>query len=169
QERFLASTIFTDAATEEDIKLADALKAGRTADEIALALVRVHRGQLPAPEDLAEDTGPPARRDPQARGPRERTEYRSDRRPAPHERGSSAPGERRATRPVRDHGRDMVWFRINIGRERNADPRWLLPLLCRAGAVTHSEIGAIRTFDRDTRFEIAADFADKFETAARNL
>ena len=169
QERFLASTIFTDAATEEDIKLADALKAGRTADEIALALVRVHRGQLPAPEDLAEDTGPPARRDPHARGPRERTEYRSDRRPAPHERDSSAPGERRATRPVRDHGRDMVWFRINIGRERNADPRWLLPLLCRAGDVTKSEIGAIRIFDRDTRFEIAADFADKFETAARNL
>jgi ATP-dependent RNA helicase DeaD len=63
----------------------------------------------------------------------------------------------------------MVWFRINIGRERNADPRWLLPLLCRAGDVTKSEIGAIRIFDRDTRFEIAADFADKFETAARNL
>ena len=35
--------------------------------------------------------------------------------------------------------------------------------------MTKSEIGAIRIFDRDTRFEIAADFADKFETAARNL
>jgi ATP-dependent RNA helicase DeaD len=169
QERFLASAIFTDAATEEDTKLADALKAGRTAGEIALALVRVHRSQLPAPEDLAEDTGPP-RRETQARGPRERAEYRSDRRSAPHERDTSAaPNDRRAPRPVRDHGRDMVWFRVNIGRERNADPRWLLPLLCRAGDVTKSEIGAIRIFDRDTRFEIAAEFADKFEAAARTM
>ncbi len=89
QERFLASSIFTDAATEEDIKLADALKAGRTADEIALALVRAHRAQLPAPEDLAEDTGPPPRRDdPRAdRG----SGSNSARSPvAPHDRDSSA-------------------------------------------------------------------------------
>ena len=166
QERFLASTIFTDAASEEDIKLADALKAGRTADEIALALVRVNRAQLPAPEDLAEDTGPPTRRDDRTRGPRERVEHH--RKPMPHDRDTGA-DERRTARPVRDHGRDMVWFRVNIGRERNADPRWLLPLLCRAGDVTKSEVGAIRIFDRDTRFEIAAEFADKFESAARTM
>ncbi len=94
QERFLASAIFTDAATEEDIKLADALKAGRTADEIALALVRVHRAQLPAPEDLAEDTGPPPRRDDRTRAPRERVEHRpiADRR-----RTIATPAPRRAT------------------------------------------------------------------------
>ena len=170
QERFLASAIFTDAATEEDVKLADALQAGRTADEIALALVRAHRAQLPAPEDLADDTGPPPRRDNAARGPRERVEHRADHRSAPQDRDSGAmSGDHRAPRPVRDHGRDMVWFRINIGRERNADPRWLLPLLCRAGDVTKSEIGAIRIFDRDTRFQIAAEFADKFEEAARTM
>jgi ATP-dependent RNA helicase DeaD len=170
QERFLANAIFTDAATEEDIKLADALKAGRTADEIALALVRAHRAQLPAPEDLAEDTGPPPRRDDRMRGPRERFEHHTDRRSAPHDRHSSAvPNDRRTPGPARDHGRDMVWFRINIGRERNADPRWLLPLLCRAGNVTKSEVGAIRIFDRDTRFQIAAEFADTFEEAARTM
>ena len=63
----------------------------------------------------------------------------------------------------------MVWFRVDIGRERNADPRWLLPLLCRAGDVTKAEVGAIRIFDRDTRFEIAAEFADKFAEAARSM
>ncbi len=47
QERFLASSIFTDAATEEDVKLAGALQAGRTADEIALALVRAHGPSCP--------------------------------------------------------------------------------------------------------------------------
>ena len=170
QERFLASSIFTDAATEEDVKLAGALQAGRTADEIALALVRAHRAQLPAPEDLADDTGPPPRRDDRTRGPRERVEHRADHRSAPQDRDhATVSADHRAPRPVRDHGRDMVWFRINIGRERNADPRWLLPLLCRAGDVTKSEIGAIRIFDRDTRFQIAAEFADKFEEAARGL
>lgn len=72
-------------------------------------------------------------------------------------------------RPVRDHGREMVWFRVDIGRERKADPRWLLPLLCRAGNVTKAEIGSIKIFDRDTRFEIAAEFADKFADAARAM
>ena len=170
QERFLASSIFTDAATEEDVKLADALQAGRTADEIALALVRAHRAQLPAPEDLADDTGPPPRRDDRTCGPRQRVEHRADRKSAPQDRDKGAvSGDHRAPRPVRDQGRDMVWFRINIGRERNADPRWLLPLLCRAGNVTKAEVGAIRIFDRDTRFEIAAEFADKFEETARTM
>ncbi|WP_072391641.1 DEAD/DEAH box helicase [Hyphomicrobium sp. CS1GBMeth3] len=175
QERLLASAIFTDPATEEDIKLAEALKAGRTADEIALALARVHRAGLPAPEDLAEDTGPPPRRDARSPAPRERSRHRPDhareaRSHAPQDRDNGAsPRDSRPPRPVRDHGREMVWFRVDIGRERKADPRWLLPLLCRAGDVTKSEIGAIKIFDRDTRFQIAAEFADKFAETARSM
>ena len=61
----------------------------------------------------------------------------------------------------------MVWFRLNIGRDRNAEPRWLLPLICRAGNVTKSEIGAIKINDRDTRFQIVAEHADAFALAAR--
>ena len=163
QERFLASSIFTDPATDEDLKLAQALQASRTAEEIALALVRIHRAQLPAPEDLAEDMGPPPRRDDRERAPRSH---------GSHDRGEGAstrPGESRPMRPARDQGREMVWFRVDIGRERKADPRWLLPLLCRAGNVTKAEIGSIKIFDRDTRFEIAADFADKFADAARTM
>jgi len=180
QERFLASSIFTDAATEDDMKLAQVLQGGRTADEIALALVRLHRAQLPAPEDLAEDTGPPPRHGDRVRAPRERFERRQDRTHAskdwapkdraPHDRDERASGrDSRPQRPARDLGREMVWFRVDIGRERNADPRWLLPLLCRAGDVTKAEIGAIKIFDRDTRFQIAAEFADKFADAARSM
>ncbi len=58
----------------------------------------------------------------------------------------------RSPRPLRDDGREMVWFTLSIGRERNADPRWLLPIICRAGNVTKSEIGAIRIQDNETRF-----------------
>lgn len=182
QERFLASPLFTDPATEEDTKLAQALQAGRTADEIALALVRIHRAQLPAPEDLAEDRGPPPRRDDFTRRPRERSTYRRDdsrpprdfdARPRDREftgpRGNAGERDSRPPRPVRDHGREMVWFQVDIGHERKADPRWLLPLLCRAGGVTKSEVGAIKIFDRETRFQIAADAADGFADAARAM
>ncbi|HET6387808.1 DEAD/DEAH box helicase [Hyphomicrobium sp.] len=155
QERFLASSIFTDPATEEDLKLAQSLQASRTADEIALALVRIHRAQLPAPEDLTEDTGPPPRRDDRTRASRDQA-------------GTRGP-DSRSPRAVRDHGREMVWFRVDIGRERNAEPRWLLPLLCRAGNVTKSEIGSIKIFDRDTRFQVAAEVADTFADAARSM
>jgi ATP-dependent RNA helicase DeaD len=169
QERFLASPLFTDVASEEDVKLVEALKAGRSSDEIALALVRMHRGQLPEPEDLAEDSGPP-RGDDRQRAPRERFERR-DSKFTPKDRDDSPrPDDRpRRSYPVKDHGRDMVWFRVDIGRERNADPRWLLPLLCRAGDVTKAEIGAIKIFDRDTRFEIVAEHADKFAEAASSM
>jgi len=62
---------------------------------------------------------------------------------------------------------NTLWFTIDIGRRKNADPRWLLPLICRRGGVTKKDIGAIRVFDRETRFEIVAEVAAKFLAAAR--
>jgi ATP-dependent RNA helicase DeaD len=73
-----------------------------------------------------------------------------------------------ALQALRD-GREMVWFEVDIGRARNADPRWLLPLICRAGNVTKSEIGAIRIHENGSRFEVAAEFADRFAEAARTM
>lgn len=169
QERFLAESLFTDAATDEEIALARALQAARTADEIALALVRMHRARLPAPEELAEDTGPPRRED-RARPSRANGERWTSRTQGAKARfDAGAPRENRAPRPGRDHNREMVWFRVDIGRERNADPRWLLPLICRAGNVTRSEIGSIKIFDRDSRFEVSAELADSFAQAARAM
>jgi ATP-dependent RNA helicase DeaD len=40
-------------------------------------------------------------------------------------------------------------------------------LICNAGGVSKAEIGAIKVFDRDTRFEIAADRAEQFALAVR--
>jgi ATP-dependent RNA helicase DeaD len=60
---------------------------------------------------------------------------------------------------------DTAWFTIDIGRHKNADPRWLLPLICRRGHVTKREIGAIRVFDRETRFEIVRAASDRFLAA----
>jgi ATP-dependent RNA helicase DeaD len=54
---------------------------------------------------------------------------------------------------------------MNVGRSGNADPRWLVPLICRRGHVTKSEIGAIRIFDRETKFEVNEAVAKRFQSA----
>jgi ATP-dependent RNA helicase DeaD len=61
---------------------------------------------------------------------------------------------------------DTVWFRMDIGRADNADPRWLLPVICRRGHITRNEIGAIRIGQGETHFQIPRTIADKFAAAA---
>jgi ATP-dependent RNA helicase DeaD len=59
------------------------------------------------------------------------------------------------------------WFRISVGRRGNADPKWLIPMICRLGHITKKDIGAIRIFDYDTKFEISAEAATKFGAAVQ--
>ena len=60
---------------------------------------------------------------------------------------------------------DTVWFRMNVGRRQNADPRWLLPLLCRRGHIVKADIGAIRIGPSETLFEIPRAAAPRFASA----
>ncbi len=60
---------------------------------------------------------------------------------------------------------DVVWFRMDVGRRQNADPRWILPLLCRRGHITRNEIGAIRIGPHETHFQVPSAIADKFAAA----
>ncbi|MES2493135.1 MAG: DEAD/DEAH box helicase [Pseudomonadota bacterium] len=60
---------------------------------------------------------------------------------------------------------DIVWFKMDIGRQQNADPRWLLPLLCRRGHITRNEIGAIRIAANETHFQVPRAIADRFAQA----
>jgi ATP-dependent RNA helicase DeaD len=91
-----------------------------------------------------------------------RTDAPREQRKRPHEKGERqyAPTHERGAAPG-----DMangVWFRLNVGRERNADPKWLLPEICRQGEVTKKEIGAIRVFEMETLFQIDPVAAPKF-------
>ncbi len=72
-------------------------------------------------------------------------------------------------KPLRDHKvfGDAVWFSVNVGRERNADPRWLLPLICRRGGVAKEQIGKIDIRAGETRFQIVAPAATSFEKSAK--
>jgi ATP-dependent RNA helicase DeaD len=87
--------------------------------------------------------------------------------PAPEEllEGVQERGPRPDTR--RQGFDDTAWFRINIGRRNNADPRWLLPLLCRRGHITKQEVGAIRIAADETRFEIPRALAGRFLSALK--
>ena len=62
---------------------------------------------------------------------------------------------------------DTVWFRVAVGRRNRADPRWVLPLLCRRGQITKGQVGAIRIGDQDTHFQIPRDMAARFAEAIK--
>jgi ATP-dependent RNA helicase DeaD len=55
-----------------------------------------------------------------------------------------------------------VWFTLSLGRKHRADPKWLLPMICKAGGVTKRDVGSIKILDHETRFEIAAGAAAAF-------
>jgi ATP-dependent RNA helicase DeaD len=88
--------------------------------------------------------------------------------PAPEEMldGAQSDGPQRQDGP-RPGFEDTIWFRMDIGRRHNADPRWLLPLLCRRGHITRQDIGAIRIAANETMFEVPRAVASRFAAAVK--
>lgn len=87
--------------------------------------------------------------------------------PEPEDLIANTPEARRAAKDEKHRPgfEDTVWFKMDIGRRRNADPRWILPLLCRRGHITRNEVGAIRIGPDETYFQIPRAIADKFADA----
>ena len=149
QQRLLDDPILTEVATEEDLVLAQKILADRTPEQVAAALIRLHRQRMPEPEDLFDDV-----RDTQP-----------SRQISP--RGAAAYDPLREGPPGGAHRveGETSWFRMPIGRQNNADPKWLIPLICRLGHVTKKDIGQIRIFDRETKFEIVQEVQQRFAQA----
>ena len=124
---------------DEDRALAARLLAERSPDDIAAALVRAHRSKMPAVEEVLDTTSP---------------QPRAERGRDANDSGGPRPGFE-----------ETVWFRMDVGRRLNADPRWLLPLICRRGHVTKQDIGAIRIAPDETMFEIPRGIASRFMDA----
>lgn len=80
--------------------------------------------------------------------------------PAPEELIDAGPMEEKKAR--REDFKGGVWFSISVGRKDHAEPRWLLPTLCRAGHITKNEIGAIRIQETESFVELAPDCVAKF-------
>ncbi|MFC3060665.1 DEAD/DEAH box helicase [Paenirhodobacter populi] len=58
-----------------------------------------------------------------------------------------------------------TWIRLSVGHDGWVDPKWLLPMLCRAGDLTRRDIGAIRVMEDHTFVQIHADAAQRFLSA----
>src|SRR5204862_4670403 len=130
RDRLMLSLRQPVEADEQDRELANRLMAELSPEAIATALVKALQTDLPAPEDILDQSA-------------------------------------RADRAERDEGprpgfENSSWFRINVGRQHKADPRWLLPLICRHGHVNRTEIGAIRIAAGETYFEVTDRAAPTF-------
>ena len=133
----------TEEPSPEELELARLLLAERAPEQLAAALVKLYRSRLPALEEVEDPgTGPSPREKPGrgAREPREKS-------------GRGAPARIPKTAAAR-FPEGAAWFRLDIGRAKNADPKWLLPMLCRKGDITKQDIGVIRIFDKETQFEV---------------
>ncbi len=106
----------------------------------------------PAPEDAAEFVETlAARYSPQQLATAFVNLYRA-RASAPEE--LSAPGDAKDDKPRAEFGAS-VWFTVSTGRNDGAEPRTLLPMLCRTADLTRDDIGAIRTQPRHSYVEVA--------------
>jgi ATP-dependent RNA helicase DeaD len=150
----------TSEVSDADRAVARTLLGGHSAEELVAALVRLRREARPEPEELTI---------PMSMRPRPPAERRA---PAARDAGGRSHPERperptRAAPPNPDDARKLVWFTINIGRSKNADPKWLIPLLCRRGGISKNAIGQIRILARETRVEISHDVSQRFAAAVR--
>ncbi|SOC04122.1 ATP-dependent RNA helicase DeaD [Rhodobacter sp. JA431] len=55
------------------------------------------------------------------------------------------------------------FYRLSMGHDQWVDPKWLLPMLCRAGDLTRRDIGMIRVMEDHTFVQIHESAAAKFE------
>ena len=132
RERLIGALLEPVETDDEDKALAARLLSERSPEDIAAALVRMHRAKMPSSEEMLDVSARPPRQD----GPRAGFE-------------------------------DTIWFRMDCGRKQNADPRWILPLLCRRGHITKAEIGAIRISQTETFFQVPRAAAARFKDALK--
>jgi len=148
-DRILNDPSLLEAVGEDEAAFIKELLGAHSPEQIAAAYLRQQLAARPAPEELSST--PSHLLEPMRRG-------RSEERP---ERGS------RNTRFT--DFESGSWFSISVGRKQRAEPRWLLPLICKAGDVTKSDVGSIKILDTETRFEITAGKADDFMARIRKF
>ena len=134
-ERMLTSAILTDPVVEDEKDSIDQLLAAFEPQQIAAAFLRqAHKGRS-APEDIQIlDVNQPSR---------EKFNDRKEKKP-------------------RDAFTDSVWVSLSVGRKQNAEPRWLIPMLCKTGGLTKRAIGAIKMQPNETYVQLDARKADEF-------
>ncbi len=141
-DRLVQNPLLRDEPEEEDLGLARALLAEHSPERIAAALVRILRQRLPAAEEITDPGFAPPRRE----------RMLESRRAGP-------------AQPSQAEFAQGAWFHLTIGRNKGADPKWLLPMLCKRGGITREDIGPIRIFAQETKVLISDQAAHDFARA----
>lgn len=135
-ERLLGDPILQAPPEGAEQRIVQALLAEHDPVQIAAAFVRLYRKGQAAPEDLP---------------------------PAPDwSDGMERRPERAPRAQMSDNFEGGSWVSISVGRNKAAEPRWLIPLMCKAGGITKRQIGAIRIQQFETHVELDAASIDGF-------
>jgi ATP-dependent RNA helicase DeaD len=140
-ERLLSDPLLRTPPALTDQAIVRALLAQHEASQIAAAFVQLYRKGRSAPEELA---------------------------PAPSwspELERSGPDHRAARAPRASESENFIggaWVKLSAGRTKQAEPRWLIPMLCKAGGITKRQIGSIRIHEHETHVEVDAAHIDAF-------
>lgn len=150
-ERILAHPALTDEMNEADAALRAQMLAQFSSEQLAAAFIRLARKGQSSPEELQAPGS-----DGQSRGRKERMGERRQEGGYKERGGKGAKGSGRP--PSFDNG---AWVSLGVGRSRNADPKWLVPMLCKAGGFERGEIGVIEVGETKTYIELTPDAADR--------
>ena len=161
QERMLRDPVLTEETTNDDLILAQALLAQRSPEDIAAALARLYRARLPSPEDILD----PGQSNGRPRDDRGRD--KGIRSPRGDDRSAEPRSKTRKSSARHGMSEGGVWFSAAIGRRKNAEARWLLPMICRRGGIEKQDVGTIRVLDTTTEFEISERVAASFAAKVR--
>jgi len=116
----------------------------------------------PAPEDAVEFVGTLVERYTPEQLATAFVNLHRSRGSAPEE--LSNPGDGKESAPRMEFGKS-VWFTVSTGRNDGAEPRTLLPMLCRVGDMTRDDIGAIRVQPRHSYVEVAEGAVSRLVSA----
>ncbi|MEN0088116.1 MAG: DEAD/DEAH box helicase [Pseudomonadota bacterium] len=137
EERMLAEVANADAPTVDEGDVVHQLADGFTPAQLATAFLRLWREGNCAPEEIDV---PPL----DGRGNRgDRKEHGGEPKP-------------------RNEFERSVWLSLSVGRKQRAEPRWLIPLLCKSGGINKRSIGSIKMHTDETRVELDGKIADAF-------
>lgn len=138
-ERILADPALAADPTDDELALVRQIIEAHGAERIAAAFVRNARSGRSAPEELIEIAS-------------------AQFAPRPSDDRHAAAAER----PRREEFGDSVWVSLSIGRNQQAEPRWLIPMICRNGGLSKRDIGQIKLMPEQSLVQLEAGAGERF-------
>lgn len=148
-ERLLSHPVLDGQTGENERGLTDALLAKFSPEQLATAFVRLTKAKQSAPEELQAAVDEPRRRE---RGDRPRRDFDDGPPSGRRDRARGAPQPR---------FENNAWISLAVGRKTNADPKWLLPMLCKSGGFERDQIGVIQIGTSVTHVEMKPAAANR--------